>query len=479
MPYKKYSQETYEKYLSLSARADNDFGVSEDTLINWFVQQAGAKPVMNSYGVNADNLKTTYIPAIKEANISPQWFLMYTVTEGGGAGNWINHYMSDTSTTGLGCLKDDLQYLNGVLDTWYPVALSAPECYAATEDNEGACQAFYNSLPNGTIGDAYMPSTMAGNAWVWCYNYCHTHRGSAPLVYFGNPYDDHIATVESLGGNFDGIGTGSNDRNEGTGTGSGNNQQTTTVTVDMSAIREEVKKAIQDIFNRNIQSLSPMFASNGKITLQMIMNQLTKADINPDELQKIIDIIKDVTQTVTTGTGSESGSANGGGSGNNDTSPIEGVSEKVQNALNAVAGVIGQYIEGGQCYGLSSWYSRQICGLGTMFGYGDCLQAVGDTLNAHSIHLGWNWAAVGAKTKNYKGVTCPVSDLKVGAIWAMAAYQGGSFGTTQYGHTGIIKAINGDTVVVYEQNRLGHPVEENTYNATDFANTLDGLIWWE
>ena len=87
--YKTYTTEQYTKFLKNST--SNNFGFSDDKLADWFMAQAGAVPVITSYGVTKENLLSTYIPKIKEYQGEAAFFLFYTVTEGGGAGNWINH----------------------------------------------------------------------------------------------------------------------------------------------------------------------------------------------------------------------------------------------------------------------------------------------------------------------------------------------------------------------------------------------------
>lgn len=103
--YKKYTTEQYTSWLQQPF--SNNYGISENTIADWFMGQNGSYAVRHSYGVTRENLLNTYIPKLKELLGGYVFFLCYTVTEGGGAGNWINHYASDTSSTGLGCLIDD------------------------------------------------------------------------------------------------------------------------------------------------------------------------------------------------------------------------------------------------------------------------------------------------------------------------------------------------------------------------------------
>ena len=52
--YKTYTTEQYTKFLKNST--SNNFGFSDDKLADWFMAQAGAVPVINSYGVTKENL---------------------------------------------------------------------------------------------------------------------------------------------------------------------------------------------------------------------------------------------------------------------------------------------------------------------------------------------------------------------------------------------------------------------------------------
>ena len=165
--YKTYTTEQYTKFLKNST--SNNFGLSDDKLAEWFMGQAGSVPVINSYGVTKENLLSTYIPKIKEYQGEAAFFLFYTVTEGGGAGNWINHYQNDTSSTGLGCLIDDLEYCKSIDNNYpgYPVAMTAQEVAGIPpQENINQAQQVYRECGKGTIGSIMMPSTMAGNAWA-------------------------------------------------------------------------------------------------------------------------------------------------------------------------------------------------------------------------------------------------------------------------------------------------------------------------
>lgn len=196
--YKKHDVKVYKEWLSQPF--STDYGISEDKIIDKFLNYQNAnfqKDIIQYYGLNKDNMKSTFAPAIREKLGGIANFLFITMAEGGGAGNWINHYGLNTGGTALKDLQDDLQY---VVDTYnnknMPIAFEAPEVNGAyQEDYPGTTKKVYDSLPKGSIGAYYMPSTMAGNAWTFGYNDLMSKN-----VYFGNPYDNIIDWIEQLGG---------------------------------------------------------------------------------------------------------------------------------------------------------------------------------------------------------------------------------------------------------------------------------------
>lgn len=304
--YKTYTTEQYTSFLKNST--SNNFGFSDEKLAEWFMGQAGARPVINSYGVTKQNLLSTYIPKIKEYQGSAAFFLFYTVTEGGGAGNWINHYGSDTSSTGLGCLIDDLEYCKSIDSKYpgFPVAMTAPEVRGTPpQENINQAQDVYKKCGKGTIGSIMMPSTMAGNAWVFAEEWCLAHQGaSAPAVYFGNPYDQMIKTIQSSGADpFSGKGSSDS------GTPGNSAPTVTTPSVDISdlmkalnallnVVKEQFEK-LKDASNTNVYplSLNNCYQANKyyKLTKMLNMTRVTLSrELLDDLMNTILDALKDV-----------------------------------------------------------------------------------------------------------------------------------------------------------------------------------------
>ena len=299
--YKTHTTEEYTKFLKNAT--SNNYGFSDEQLADWFMGQAGAIPVITSYGVTKQNLLSTYIPKIKEYQGEAAFFLFYTVTEGGGAGNWINHYANDTSNSGLGCLIDDLEYCKSIDNNYpgYPVAMTAPEVGGEPpQENINQAQDVYKQCGKGTIGSIMMPSTMAGNAWVFAEEWCLAHQGaSAPAVYFGNPYDQMIRTIQSSGADpFSGNGS----QDEGT---IGNAAPTvTTPSVDVSDLLEAfgaLVKVVKEQFdklkeasNSNVYplTLNSCFQANTYYKLTRMLN-MTRVTLSRELLNEIMNAILD------------------------------------------------------------------------------------------------------------------------------------------------------------------------------------------
>ncbi len=200
--YKQYTNEQYNQFFQ-NAFSDN-FGISEDKIINHFL--ASGTSVINSYGCTVTTMKNKYVPLLKSMlHGGYVMFLLISIEEGGGAGNWINHYVHDTASSGYGCMRDDCKYILSIINNVHSnPAYSAVEVMGGApyvEDTGGSTRKALNECKAGSIGRYYIPSTMAGNAWVYGTNWCKVHQGtSAPSVYFGNPYDNIINAIKRLGG---------------------------------------------------------------------------------------------------------------------------------------------------------------------------------------------------------------------------------------------------------------------------------------
>lgn len=262
--YKKFKTETYESFLQDSY--NNNYGISEEKIAKYFIESKTY--VVKQYGLTYENMLSTYIPELKSRlNGGYVFFLLYTITEGGGAGNWINHYASDTASTGLQCLKDDCDYLNSVTKS-FPVCKSAHEVLNGQkyiDDENGRTDKFWATVKDKSIGAMWMPSTMAGNAWVWGTQWTLENQGPVPKCYFGNCYDYYLKMVSDLGGDLsfnDDLPSKPIDTNEsndsgGTSSGGGSDsknepdktEEETTILNNLEKLKEEynnVKNAVVD-----------------------------------------------------------------------------------------------------------------------------------------------------------------------------------------------------------------------------------------
>ena len=489
--YKTYTDAQYKAFLK--NKISSTFGLSDEKLADWFMSQAGAKPVINSYGVTKKNLLSSYIPKIKEYQGSASFFLFYTVTEGGGAGNWINHYMTDQGSNGMECLISDLEYCKSINNNYpnYPVTMTAQEVAGTPPQADiDKAQKVYNEVGKGTIGAIMMPSTMAGNAWIFAEKWCLDHQGpSAPAVYFGNPYDLMIKTIKSAGVDpFEGTG------GDGGDTGGGG---TTTVDkdvhIDNSRKRQQLEAKVKELFdtirkkfNTNVYTASDQYLFNNVVKLTRGMNlwKVKLSDKVLNELMKTLDdaieaIVKDEDIKVSVDVPNTGGGDKPGGG---DT-PSGSVSEATKKALAKLGSQLGQHIGSGQCYAMSGYFAGLISGYTcdfstTAYGF-KVLPKTGSGEPAYSLWSDWDWSKAGAKTKGYNGIAMPAGDLREGMIYCIEA-NNGYFQTYGYGHTGVVEKVTDSTIVVLEQNYAGKQyICRNTYDKTKFLQGVTGVVWWE
>lgn len=469
---KKYKTDEYIKFLSQPI--SNNFGFSKEGIADWFMAQGGARPVISSYGVTRENLLSTYIPKLEEKLGGYAFFLFYTVTESGGAGNWINHYGRDTGSTGLQCLIDDCDYLNQINQEHHPVALSAPEVFApAVEDEAGACQAFYDSLPIGTIGKVFMPSTMAGNAWVWATSWCTANQGGVPYVYFGNPYDTMIDVIKSAG--VDPFNLGTQTGNVGGVSEAGKAFRDVTKgneNANISALINNLKKAVLEIFNNQVYDLNHgMHYANDLIRIERTYNNIMKVDLDNDYLDVIFQgVLSKINNTKSSGIDFN----NSPRAGRRTPPNNEGQSTDISSKINAIRALEGQTIGDGQCYALTSYYLNSITpGYHISYSLGQIPPSfiIGDTLRASNIGIGYNWGAIGWTVKE------PTKEnLKTGDIFNVSAFVGGIWYTGEYGHTGVVTGYDGTTVEITDQNWNSAPVSVRRYDVDSFLYGLSSLI---
>lgn len=119
--------------------------------------------------------------------------------------------------------------------------------------------------------------------------------------------------------------------------------------------------------------------------------------------------------------------------------------------LKELEKLLGQRVGNGQCYGLTAQYSGVLngCGLGAGTRY-TLSHVIGNTESASDIGIAYDWSAVG-----WKVIKNPSYDqLVVGAIinWSRGGQVGSWSADPTYGHTGIIRGLQGGRIQTYEQN---------------------------
>lgn len=281
--YKKYGMKVYRRFLRTNF--NSNFGVNKEQFLHKIIDLNKAKPSspIVTYNVTYDILKNHYVPILNRHLGGYVMFLAIVTQEGGGAGNWINHYGNDTSANYDQQMLDDIKYIKGVINSYnYAVTRSAPEVLHGTPyvpDKSNSDTKTLKSCKKGSVGRYYMVSTMAGNAWVFATKWCEAHQGAVPNVYFGNPYDDIIDLIKSCGGKINGSGGSSS------GSSSSGSTPAENAKYDAEAIVDEIKRALRfDVHN----IAQTNYYENAFISLERTYNNTFKLRFRHDFLENLI-----------------------------------------------------------------------------------------------------------------------------------------------------------------------------------------------
>lgn len=179
---------------------DSTWGVTDAAAEQWFIKQAGARRVINRYGLNEGNIGEI-TSAIKSAGVSPVYFYAYAVNEGGGAGGFINHYKGEASGGGIGNATRDANRIVEVANSsdYSPSWIDAgnPVDFVPQEV-QSAGNADFQSMPLGTVGRSYIPLTAAT---TWEVYYPDGLKKEFNKVQdYGHPLNDTIENIKSMGG---------------------------------------------------------------------------------------------------------------------------------------------------------------------------------------------------------------------------------------------------------------------------------------
>lgn len=499
--YKDYKNSKYEEML-LKDYSYN-YGISEEKIAKFIVNSGSSsfqKNIVDYYGLTYDNLLSTYIPELKaQLNGGYVFFLLYSFTEGGGAGNWINHEPSNTGGTALADLQDDCEYLNSIDVGDYPVCKSAPEVLDWTpyvDDVAGSTDKVFAKMTKGTLGLMWMVSTMAGNAWVWGTQWSLAHQGNPPNFSNGNPYDIYIGTIIDLGGKFndedkptDSIIEKPSKPNENNGGGSssggGNNNNvdntndnnndtslidkiTGNITDGINEITKEIKgRLTNNLFSNNLDSSEH---SNKNFIVSTIFQNMIRIKETGFFSKFVNDGINGITDfgdtdetddTNNNGTGDDNSFVGGGGDDGDGNQTTNGGDSENNNSGNYSKPKLS-----GKYYIHTSYGGLNKCFLINNYGKGSVLpNCVGYAWGRSYETLG---VEKGLPVSNgrewYNETSLPKgSSPKKGAI---ACYNGGEFG-----HVAFVEKIKSNGNIVFSQSNYG---DSTTYGYTTFESSPSG-----
>lgn len=176
------------------------WNISNSTVEQWFLKQAGAQPVISRYGLNSSNIGQI-TSAVQAAGVSPAFFYLYTVNEGGGAGGFINHYGSSTGS-GTADATRDAQYL--VSQSKDKSAGPATGGGEPSDMPTAEAKQILDALPSGSIGVVYIQATAAvtaeleylsGKTGDW-----NPQDSASPATQFGSPLEEEMKNIKTMGG---------------------------------------------------------------------------------------------------------------------------------------------------------------------------------------------------------------------------------------------------------------------------------------
>ena len=177
------------------------WGISDDDIEKWYLSHSNVKGKNAKYNLNAGNIRKV-TNAVRTAGVSPVLFYIYSVNEGSGgsvAGGFINHWRPKNVDT------TDLPVSSAIQDAKYLVKQSkntndrpATGGGEPTDMPTAAASKLLKSLPAGSIGIVYIPSTSACTAEI---NDLNGITGDWTGLY-GNPLQTLMNCVKKLGGKF-------------------------------------------------------------------------------------------------------------------------------------------------------------------------------------------------------------------------------------------------------------------------------------
>ena len=170
------------------------WNISDSTVEQWFLKQAGAQATVTKYHLNSSNIGQI-TSTVKAASVSPVFFYLYTVNEGGGAGGFINHFphAHDTGNS-VTDAKNDAEYLASQSKD-----KSAGPATGGGEPSDmptAEARQILSSLSLGSIGVVYIQATSAVTAELEDLS----GKTGDWSGLFGKPLSDAMQNIKTMGG---------------------------------------------------------------------------------------------------------------------------------------------------------------------------------------------------------------------------------------------------------------------------------------
>ncbi len=188
----KFSLEEVTKFASASIRST--WKIDEDKAASYFLNKNTA--VATRYGLKPSNINNV-TDAVKAEGVSPVFFYLYAVNEGGGEGGYINHYVqSDMTGDAVKDAKMDAKYIKEMANSvgGKPATGGGEPANLPTEP----AQKLLDKLKQGSIGRIYIQATSAVTAEIADLSGQHGEWTGL----FGHPISQIMGSVQSLGGDI-------------------------------------------------------------------------------------------------------------------------------------------------------------------------------------------------------------------------------------------------------------------------------------
>jgi hypothetical protein len=172
----------------------SDWGLTDSQVENLFL--ATNRSVAAKYSLTKENIHSVSL-AISSVGVSPEFFWLYAINEGGGAGGFINHYAAshDSNNAQLDALRDAQYLVQEANNNSDGVATGGGE---PSDMPTSEASSWFHSRHEGSIGIIYIQATSAVTAEIeTLFGNTGTWTGK-----FGNPLSDMMNHINSMGGDW-------------------------------------------------------------------------------------------------------------------------------------------------------------------------------------------------------------------------------------------------------------------------------------